>query len=179
MALATPTIVEEGQSSKVRLQLPSSKLEALHELVSDNPGQKFVVFSSSKQVCYLAKSFFAERGITSHVLSGDTPSQARHEMVTRFQNDDAQIFFGVIEAAAEGIDGLQFAASTVVFLDRSWRTIKNRQAQDRLDRDGQLSGVQVIDVMARDTIDMGRHQRLEQKWFWIRQMLGDNVHDVK
>lgn len=170
IALATPTIADDG---KVLLDLPSSKLEALLELVQDNPGKKFVVFSSSKKICYLAQKWMSDRGVGSFVLSGDTPQTQRDGMVERFANGNAQLFIGVIEAAAEGIDGLQYATDTAVFLDRSWRTIKNAQAEDRLHRDGQKDTVQVIDIMARDTIDMGRFTKLADKWSWIKMILGD------
>jgi SNF2 family DNA or RNA helicase len=163
--------VEVG--AKVRLTLPSSKLDAIYERVADNPGKKFVLYSSSRQFCYLAQKYFQDRGIKSFVLSGDTPDSHRDGMVERFCNDDTQMFIGVIEAAAEGIDGLQHATDTAIFADRSWRTIKNYQAQDRLDRGGQLGDTEFIDVMARGTIDLGRHQKLGEKWFWIKTILGD------
>ena len=94
-------------------------------------------------------------------------------MVARFGNNEFQVFIAVIQAAAEGIDGLQHATDTAIFLDRSWSTIKNMQAEDRLHRGGQKDTVTIIDVMARNTLDFGRKQRLETKWSWIRSILGD------
>lgn len=173
MALATPYIADDG---RVLLELPSSKMEALLELLKDNPGKKFFVLSSSKKMCYLTQAYMKERNIGSFVLSGDTPQGQREGMVERFASDSTQLFIGVIEAAAEGIDGLQHATDTVVFLDRSWRTIKNQQAEDRLHRGGQKDTVHVIDIMARDTLDMGRWTKLEDKWSWIKAILGDGFN---
>lgn len=51
----------------------------------------------------------------------------------------------------------------------------NSQAEDRLHRIGQKNAVQVIDIIARNTVDLGRMQRLELKKSWIRQILGDPV----
>jgi SNF2 family DNA or RNA helicase len=65
----------------------------------------------------------------------------------------------------------------VVFLDRNWSPSKNRQAEDRAHRIGQRESVQIIDLVARDTIDMGRLQKLELKWDWLRQILGDKRGD--
>lgn len=174
MALATP----DFEGDKIRLGLPSAKAEALLELVKDNPGKQFVVYSASKQMCYLTSKYMAEHGISSFVLSGDTPQAQREGMVDRFARGDTQLFIGVIEAAAEGIDGLQHATDTAVFLDRSWRTIKNKQAEDRLHRDGQKDTVQIIDIMAKNTVDMGRWQKLEAKWEWIRTILGDQFDNT-
>lgn len=159
----------------VTLTEPSSKIDAVKELILDHGEKRFVVFSSSKQACYLAQQNFARAGITSEVLSGDTPQSSRDDMVARFVRGDFQVFIGVIQAAAEGIDGLQHATDTAIFLDRSWSTIKNKQAEDRLHRDGQRDTVQIIDVMARNTVDFGRATKLERKWGWIRQILGDGA----
>lgn len=189
MALATPEVYQKwvwklneatGEKVKVlvdavRLIAPSTKIDAVKELIHDHEGKQFVVFSSSKQACYLAQEAFAKAKppITSEVLSGDTPQSQREGMVGRFVAKEYQVFIGVIQAAAEGIDGLQHATDTAIFLDRSWSTIKNKQAEDRLHRDGQKDTVQIIDVMARSTLDFGRKTRLETKWEWIRTILGD------
>jgi SNF2 family DNA or RNA helicase len=161
----------------VNLELPSSKMEALYELVKDNSDKKFVVYSSSKKMCYLTQKWMADHGVSSFVLSGDTPQAQREGMVDRFCNGNVQLFIGVIEAAAEGIDGLQYATDTAIFLDRSWRTVKNQQAEDRLHRGGQEDTVQIIDIMARDTIDMGRHTKLIENWKWIKMILGDGFNN--
>lgn len=157
----------------MRLKLPSSKIEAAKGFVQDHSNKTYVIFSSSKQTCYLAQAEFARSGISGEVLSGDTPQWQRDGMVKRFNKGDFQIFFGVIEAAAEGIDGLQHTCDTAIFLDRSWRTIKNQQAEERLDRPGQKNSTQIIDIMARDTEDAGKKTKLELKWSWIKEMLGD------
>jgi len=175
MALAAPYIEDDGT---VRLEMPSSKMDALYELIKDHPDKKFVVFSASKKMCYLTQQEMTRKGIGCFVLSGDTPQTHRNGMVRNFTNDPSiRLFIGVIEAAAEGIDGLQHATDTAIFLDRSWRTIKNKQAEDRLHRGGQKDTVQIIDIMAKDTIDMGRLQKLETKWAWIKAILGDDFNN--
>jgi SNF2 family DNA or RNA helicase len=157
----------------VNLELPSTKLEALYELLKDNGSKQFVVFSASKKILYLGQKFLNERGISSYVLSGDTPEGQREGMVQRFVQGGAQVFFLSIAAAGEGIDGLQYATDTCVFLDRHWAAWRNKQAEDRLDRPGQKSGVHVIDLVARDTVDAGRVERVIQKWSDVRLILGD------
>lgn len=170
MALATPSFDDDG---KLKLTLPSSKIDALLEIVEDQPDKQFVVFSASKQACYLTQIALTKAGITSEVLSGDTPQTKRNGMVKRFNDKEYRIFIGVIQAAAEGIDGLQHSTDTAIFLDRAWSTVKNMQAEDRLHRGGQKDTVNIIDIMARNTLDFGRKQKLETKWLLIKQMLGD------
>jgi len=176
MALATPVVLESGV---IGLTDPSSKLDALVELLKDNPNKKFVVASSSKKMVYLAQHRLEQLGIPSFALSGDTPQSQRDGMIDRFVNDDTRVFLGVIEAMAEGIDGLQWATDTMVFLDRSWRTIKNMQCEDRLHRDGQKDTVQIIDIMARNTVDLGRRAKLQTKWSWIKTILGDGFNNAQ
>lgn len=165
------------QVQEVHLKLPSSKADALLERLKDNPDKKFVVWSASKKFCYLLQQRLNEHGIGSHVLSGDSPQWQRDSMVADFEKDSKQCFIGVIAAAGEGIDGLQNATDTAIFMDRSWSTKANKQAEDRLHRPGQESDhVEIIDIMARDTIDLGRHTRLAEKWTWIKAILGDQVN---
>jgi SNF2 family DNA or RNA helicase len=196
IALATPEIetwkelvtnprtgkAHEVTKSRVRLALPSAKLEALKELIKDNSGKKFVVFSSSKQMCYLTQRYMKEHGVESFVLSGDTPTAQREGMVRRFVDaspEECQLFISVIKAGGEGIDGLQHATDTVVFLDRDPWTIKNRQAEDRLHREGQKDTVQVIDIIARNTLDVGALDRDFTKWATIKRFLGDKFDNVQ
>jgi SWI/SNF-related matrix-associated actin-dependent regulator 1 of chromatin subfamily A len=176
IALGTPVVSEDG---RVRLTEPSTKINAVVDILQDNPEKKFVVASSSKQICYVLQERLNREGIKSIVCSGDTPQSQQETMVKDFELGNAQVFIGVIAAMAEGIDGLQKACDTMIFMDRSWSTIKNMQCEDRLDRDGQPYGVEIIDIVARNTVDLGRRQKLEQKWSWIRTILGDIFDNVK
>jgi TATA-binding protein-associated factor len=168
--------LEPYQANVVYLKLPSSKIDALVELLKDHPEKKFVVWSASKKMCYLMQQALAEKKILSHVLSGDTPQGQRDSMLANWQHDDRQVFIGVISAAGEGIDGLQWTSDTAIFMDRDWSTKANKQAEDRLHRPGQDGEkVWIIDIMAKDTVDLGRHTRLAEKWEWIKAILGDKV----
>lgn len=170
MALATPSIDEEG---KVKLQLPSSKIDAVKELISDQPNKQFLLYSASKQAINLAAAELNRVGIPTQTFTGDTRQSERTGMVNRFVRGDFQVFAATIQTVGEGVDGLQYATDTAIFLDRAWSTIKNQQAEDRLHRGGTKDTVQIIDVLARSTLDFGRLQRLETKWEWIKKILGD------
>jgi SNF2 family DNA or RNA helicase len=196
MALATPELetvtvrkrkkqsdgtvkIVDAEEVHVRLIEPSSKIDAVKEYISDNEGKQILVYSSSKQACYLLHKSLQRAGISSEVLSGDTPDTHRKDMVQRFVANKFQVFIAVIQAAAEGVDGLQYATDTAIYLDRSWSTIKNKQSEDRLHRGGTKDTVHIIDVMARSTLDFGRHTRLEEKWSWIKAVLGDKDIQMK
>jgi SNF2 family DNA or RNA helicase len=155
----------------VRLTEPSAKLDALMELLEDNPDEQIVVFSESKQIINLLEARLRRAGITHGIYTGDTSPDDRTRIVDEFQRGAIRVFAGTITAGGEGIT--LTAANTVVFLDRTWNPSKNRQAEDRLHRIGQQNSVHVIDIVAKDTVDRGRLQMLKLKWSWLKAMLGD------
>lgn len=157
----------------VRLSEPSSKLDVVMELLKDNPEQQMVIFSESKQMINLFATRLRKANINHVTLTGDTAQGDRGRLIDKFQSGQARVFAGTIHAGGEGIT--LTAASTVVFLDRVWNPSKNKQAEDRLHRIGQMEAVHVIDVIALDTVDRGRLQQIKLKWAWLRELLGDKV----
>lgn len=160
-------------NGEVRLTEPSSKLDALMEIMEDNPEEQFVVFSQFKQVIALLEKRLEAKGITYGLLTGDVSPEDRAKAVNDFQAGKLKVFAGTIAAGGVGIT--LTAANKIVFLDRAWSPALNAQAEDRLHRIGQESAVQVIDIMARDTVDLGRRQKIQEKWEWIKAILGDHV----
>lgn len=168
--------MEEHEEDKVFLADPSAKIDALMDILADT-NESVVVFSNFVQVANMVCERLDKAQISYVKLTGDTPGASRGDLVARFQRGEAQVFVGTIGAGGEGITLTR--ASTVIFLDRNWSPSKNRQAEDRLHRIGQKNAVQVIDIMARNTVDLGRRQQLTQKWAWIRELLGDKIDPKK
>jgi SNF2 family DNA or RNA helicase len=167
-ALASASFNEKG---KLTLIDPSSKLDRLMEIIDGNPNESIVIFSQSKSMVNLVVRRATAAGISCVPYTGDVPQHNRVRYVEAFQAGDVQLFAGTIAAGGESIT--LHRSSTVVFLDRMWNPTKNVQAEDRLDRIGQVNKVQVIDIMARDTVDRGRHQRIASKWEELLWLLGD------
>lgn len=164
----------EKQLRRVKLTEPSAKLDLVMELLEDaSEDKQFVVFSTSKQVVYLLAARLQRAGITHGLLTGDTPQRERGDLIASFQAGKLRVFVGTVDTGGEGIT--LTAASTIIFIDRAWSPSLNEQAEDRLHRIGQPNAVQVIDIVARNTVDLGRLQRIVEKWSWIRQILGDKV----
>lgn len=163
--------VIEREKDVLRLTDPSTKIDAVMELIEDNPDGSFVVFGQSKQVANLLAERLHSRGISVALLTGDTPAGSRTGIIEDFQAGRRRVFVGTIAAGGTGITLTR--ASTVIFIDRAWSPSANRQAEDRLHRIGQTNAVQVIDLVAKDTIDAERIQKIELKWEWLRQILGD------
>ena len=168
MALATCYFTQEG---KVKLGEPSSKLDRLMEIVEGNPEEPLVVFSQSRSMVDLVIRRSRKAGIPCAAYTGNVPQRERDEAVRSFQDGNTLLLAATIGAGGEGIT--LHRASNVVFLDRSWNPTKNLQAEDRLHRIGQERPVQVIDIIAHNTVDMGRLQRIASKWEELRYILGD------
>jgi SNF2 family DNA or RNA helicase len=168
-AVAFASFSEDG---RLRLAEPSSKLDALEELLDDFEGQ-VVIFSRFKQLVYLVEDRLRDKSISYVTLTGDTAQEDRASAVAKFQKGDCRVFIGTIAAGGVGIT--LHASSTVIFLDRDWSPALNAQAEDRLHRIGQQNAVQVIDIIARNTVDLGKAQALDMKWSWIKAILGDAI----
>lgn len=155
---------------------PSSKLNECMDII-ESTDESIVVFSQFKQMVYLLGAKLEAAGVSFGLLTGDTPKGDRDNLVADFQAGKKRVFVATIGAGREGITLTK--SSTVVFLDRAWPTGWNRQAEDRLHRIGQANAVQVIDIMAKNTVDYGRKQRIEMKWTQIQKLLGDITMDYQ
>jgi SNF2 family DNA or RNA helicase len=173
MALATPVVTPDGHVRE--MTLPSAKLEALEEIIDGNPNEPLVVFSQSKSMVNLVVRELEHRSIRVAAYTGDVSQSRRDEAVYSFQRGNLQVLACTIAAGGEGIT--LHRASTAVFLDRAWNPTRNRQAEDRLHRIGQINPVQIIDIIARNTVDLGRRQRIANKWSQLALILGDNVDE--
>ncbi len=188
-AMASPAFVQEyGNTSfvmadgepfrkirpKVVLQEPSSKLDDLCEFFEDIEFEPIVVFSQSKSMIDLVEARLTRMKKRVGKYTGSVSKKQRDLNVDRFQGGDLDVFAGTIAAGGEGIELTR--SSNVVFLDRHWSPSKNRQAEDRLHRIGQKSAVQVTDIIAANTVDLGRNQQIAAKWSTLKMLLGDTVN---
>jgi SNF2 family DNA or RNA helicase len=173
MALATPVVTPDGHVRE--MTSPSAKLEMLEEIVDGNPNEPLVVFSQSRSMVELVVRTLRSRSIEARLYTGSVSQSDRNVTVQKFQAGDIQVLAGTIAAGGEGIT--LHRASTAIFLDRAWNPTRNRQAEDRLHRIGQVNPVQIIDFIARNTVDLGRRQRIANKWSQLALILGDNVEE--
>lgn len=163
---------ELGTVGNVKLSEPSSKLDACMEIIEDNSTEAIVIWSQFRQVIDLLQARCIKHKIDVVTYTGDN-TKVRDSNVQTFAKGGAQIFAGTISAGGVGIDGLQDASSTMIFIDRQFPTTLNIQAEDRLWRDGQDNAVQVIDLVAANTHERGRHLQLAKTWADIKAILGD------
>lgn len=176
ISAATPHVVREYWDEKnerraleVELREPSSKLDALMELLAETD-EHIVVFSEWRDIVKLACRRFKDAGVSYIRLRTEDDDETRAAKVTAYQDGRAQVFISTLKLGSEAID--LFRSSTVVFLDRSWSPKDNKQAEDRLHRPGQKNAVQVIDIEAIGTIDNKIKETNRKKNGWFKEIFG-------
>lgn len=131
----------------------NAKLARIKEIIEEEiipADKKAIVFSKYEKIAEIYK-----RQLTEYhpaYMTGSVSPEERQKEVERFQTDpDCKICIGTIGAMGTGIT--LTAASTVIFADKDWTVSANRQAEDRAHRIGTTENVNVITVVAKDTID--------------------------
>lgn len=92
-------------------------------------------------------------------MSQDLRRRALHDFI----EGRRRVLIGTIATMGEGIDGMQRIARNVIFVDRDWTPARNEQAVARLRRSGQQSNVNVIHLVATDSMDGVVSEALRRK----------------
>lgn len=157
---------------KVSLREPSAKIDAFVNWAED-VRSPVVVFSQSRGMIELTAARLDAAGARIGVYTGSTPDKVRQSTIDNFGAGKLDFFLATIKAGGEGVDGLQRASSTAVFFDRAWGPFRNKQAEDRLHREGQRNAVQIVDFYAPGTVDAKVRKTNITKWNQLRDILGD------
>lgn len=159
----------EVLSGNFRMGLPAAKLEAIKEW-TQRTDESIVIFSQFSQPLALLQQMMPDDVLT---YTGEIQSQKTREAnLEAFKAGAIKILGMTYGAGGEGIDGLQYGCRNVIMLDRAWAPEVNRQAIGRVRRAGQKYPVNVIDVVARKTIDDWRNHKIAYKGIINRRMLG-------
>jgi SNF2 family DNA or RNA helicase len=141
-----------GVIQKVRLQEPSSKIDALVDLIDESSRQPMVVFAVSKQLINLASTRLAKLDIPHGVVTGDVKDQARQDVLDGFQAGEFPILLATVGAISEGVTLTR--AQIAVFMQRSYSLIQNKQAEDRVyARVNDIHGATIIDLVSVNTVE--------------------------
>jgi SNF2 family DNA or RNA helicase len=131
----------------------SSKLQELAALVPDliATGHKLLVFSEWERMTRLAAEALERVGVPSVRLHGGLSGGQRETVLRRFRDEpDLNVFIST-EAGGLGLN-LQ-VADYVINLDLPWNPARLEQRIARAHRMGQANPVNVINIIAADTIE--------------------------
>ncbi len=139
---------------------------------SDGQG-KVIIFSSFKGPL----DRLAELKGSSIVYTGEVNKLDRQKAVDEFQETDKYCYFlGTIGAA--GVAITLTAANRVAFLDLPWTPGGKSQAEDRAWRIGQKRPVEIVNVLAKGTIDERMLEILADKEFIVSQAVDGKTADA-
>jgi len=131
----------------------ADELAALLDGLFVHPEAKAVVFSQWTRTQDIVIRRLEARGIGYVRFHGGVPSEKRLALVERFRDDpDCRVFLST-DAGATGLN-LQHA-STVVNMDLPWNPAILEQRVGRVHRIGQTRPVQMINFVAKGTIEEG------------------------
>ncbi len=112
----------------------------------------------------------------SVLYTGALSSQERQKIVDEFQKATGVCYFmGTIGAAGVGIT--LTAANRVAFMDLPWTPGGKIQAEDRAHRIGQTQTVEIVNILAKGTIDERMLQLLAEKELVIAQAVDGKTRD--
>ena len=131
----------------------SGKFDQCIDVVLDalEGGHSVLLFSQFTSMLELLKETLDDEGVTTFMLTGDTEKAERMDLVERFNAGEARVFLISLKAGGTGLN--LTGADVVIHYDPWWNTAAQNQATDRAYRIGQTRGVQVIKLIAEDTIE--------------------------
>ena len=148
LALHDPEIKEHDREKT------SPKLRELREILSEEiagNGRKAIIFSQWAKMLSLTEPVLKKLGLGWVKLTGDVPSKKRGRLIEQFFEDPKCSIFLSTDAGGVGLN-LQ-AASMVINLDLPWNPAVLEQRIARAHRHRQLSTVNVVNLVAKDTIE--------------------------
>ena len=131
----------------------ADELAALLDGVLVQPDAKAVVFSQWTRTQDIVIRRLESRGIGYVSFHGGVPSEKRPALVERFRDDPGCRVFLSTDAGAAGLN-LQHA-STLVNMDLPWNPALLEQRIGRIHRMGQKRPVQIVNFVAKGTIEEG------------------------
>lgn len=136
-----------------RLKCARTKLPGAIEFIEGllGEGRKVVVFAWHREIVLAISSHFGREAVT---IMGDTRLCEREEAIRKFKAaPGVKLLVGNIHACGVGVDGLQHASHTVVFVETTFVPSEIDQAIGRLRRMGQEFPVNAYFIALRNSVD--------------------------
>lgn len=160
----------------VTLKAPSWKAGSLLEIAAERQGSPVVCFTASRQLAMITGREYCEpAGLRTGYIVGvgdGITSRTRQRDLDAFQAGKLDMMICTAKAGGTGIT--LTASDTAVFLQRDWELDYGTQPEDRLQRIGnEHSSIDIIDVIARGTVEDRVRQRLREKAGMLAQLVQD------
>ena len=160
---------------KSRCDTKIAETMSILQSVFDNGDEKVVIFSQWERMTRLIAYELDKMGVGYEYLHGGVPSAKRRDLISNFTDDPESRVFLSTDAGSTGLN-LQ-AGSIMINLDLPWNPAVLEQRIARIYRLGQERNVQVINLVARGTIEEGMLGKLRFKTAMFEGVL-DNGEDT-
>lgn len=160
-----------------RMQAPSWKSDVLLEILAERPGRPVAAFAPFRPLVEIAGQAAEKAGLRVGYVTGlgdGTTRGTRQQAITDFQAGKLDLIAVTTGAGGTGIT--LTAAGTAVMLQRPWPLGDSIQSEDRVHRIGSEKwehGVEIIDIVAEDTVDSRIRERLREKGGQLAQWTRD------
>jgi SNF2 family DNA or RNA helicase len=161
------------ESGEVQLATPSCKVNDLADLLEEMGEEPLVVAAVSRKLIELASVKLRELNITHGLITGAQDINERARTVTAFQSGELRCVLLTLGAGSEGITLTR--ASTILFMQSSWRPLENEQAEGRIHRIGSEghSCIRVLEQITPGTVEEGKLRALKDKGYRIEEIIKD------
>ena len=164
---------ELNDAGEVRLSEPSPKVSALMEVLEESGDAAVVVAAESRQLIELAAARLEKHNIEHRLIVGGLTEAQRQQSVDDFQGGHARVLLMTLKAGGVGLTLTR--ANIIVFLQRSWSMIDNKQGEDRVHRIGSEihDNVTVLDMVTMETIEEMQIPKLHAKFARMQEITRD------
>jgi SNF2 family DNA or RNA helicase len=130
-----------------------------------------IAFAESAQLTRLAGAMAGKHGYAAGYIDGAVPQAERTAARQRFQANKLDLACVTTGAGGTGLN--LTAADTMVFLAPPWGLVPRLQSEGRAHRRGQSKPVQVIDIVAKDTVEARVYEALRRKAASLAELVAD------
>ena len=175
LALDPSIIMDEytGGSGKIDITI-----ELIQDFIKEN--HKILLFSQFTSVLDSIKKALEVENIQYLYLDGTTKASKRVELVNEFnKSNKLKVFLISLKAGGTGLN--LTSADVVIHFDPWWNPAIEEQATDRAHRIGQKNIVEVIKLIAKDTIEKKIIDLQEDKREIINSVMNDenlNINNI-
>lgn len=140
---------------------PGPKFEWILETCSNNPKEKFVVFSVFEKTISALVQYLNDNDISAVSITGKNKAEENEINKRLFVDKGVQVLAGTIGSMGQGYDELQHVCRLGIVIDRDWSPEIMEQAEDRLHRKGQDNPVCIYYLECTGSFDqhVGRVNR--------------------
>ena len=160
------------------IEIPSNRVKELLSILEEIDGKCIIWANYQYDIRSLETAIgkiYGPESVASYY--GETPSDKRQEIVTRFQDETSELRFFIGQPRTGGFGLTLTAANTVIYYSNSYDLEIRLQSEDRAHRIGQENKVTYIDLCSPKTIDDRIIKSLRSKINIATQILGEDYKD--